>query len=550
MENSIKKFYVFLCILLVTVSSCQQGDSDLSIKEGSVKLGGISLEFAPMDTEGSRLNATSPWIHIFPNRVEIVFTNKATNQKFVLEYNPIDFSAPYSILLPFGAYEYSSKLESGIFSDFLPFEAKGEFILNSEIMTINLKGKTDYGLVTVKDELLSEATISYGDNKEALALADERKYQHKYVKGGIVAFLKITESILGSSITKEINVKANTHYNFVLKLTEGRPTITELAIDPFELVDEDIPFGLSEFFEENGTIKCPQSYPGAKGVVNGKTYEAVDRALLIERRDEGADLSCVCTSLVTDMNGMFQGTVNQHYFFNQTIGSWDVSQVTDMNNMFQFSSFNQNIGMWNVSNVKSMESMFFAAYEFNQPLGEWDVSNVENMSGMFYATEMNYSLENWDVGKVTDMSRMFAEAFSFNQPIGNWNVSNVTNMEIMLMHTTKFNQPLDNWDVSNVTNMRYLFSNSAFNNPINNWDVSNVENMTGMFSDAMFFNQPLNNWDVGKVLLMDQMFYYAAMFNQNISNWCVDNIKTNLEGFSIGSPLNEEYEPVWGTCPD
>jgi hypothetical protein len=37
-------------------------------------------------------------------------------------------------------------------------------------------------------------------------------------------------------------------------------------------------------------------------------YEAVDRALLITRRDEGADLTKVCTSLVTDMESMIDNS--------------------------------------------------------------------------------------------------------------------------------------------------------------------------------------------------------------------------------------------------
>ena len=66
-----------------------------------------------------------------------------------------------------------------------------------------------------------------------------------------------------------------------------------------------VPLSATLFFNENGTIKCPDAKVGDKGIVNGKQYEAVDRDLLIRRRDEGADLTCVCTSLVTDMSTVF-----------------------------------------------------------------------------------------------------------------------------------------------------------------------------------------------------------------------------------------------------
>jgi surface protein len=47
------------------------------------------------------------------------------------------------------------------------------------------------------------------------------------------------------------------------------------------------------------------------------------------------------------------------FTFNEPIGSWDVSNVTNVSYMFDGAkSFNQNIGSWDVSIVTDMESMF------------------------------------------------------------------------------------------------------------------------------------------------------------------------------------------------
>ena len=66
------------------------------------------------------------------------------------------------------------------------------------------------------------------------------------------------------------------------------------------------------------------------------------------------------------------------------ISDWDVSNVTNMENLFfEKSTFNSNIQNWDVSNVENMSLMFCRADSFNQDISSWDVSSVTNMYGMF-----------------------------------------------------------------------------------------------------------------------------------------------------------------------
>ena len=262
--------------------------------------------------------------------------------------------------------------------------------------------------------------------------------------------------------------------------------------------------GCAEIFSDtNGvTIKCPNANVGDTGVYNGKIYEVVDEFILRDKVSNNDDLTCICTSKVTDMNNLF----------------------------YQKSSFNQNIGSWDTSNVTNMQNMFFNAIAFNQNIGNWDTSQVRYMSFMFESFPPT------------------AQPHSFNKPLNNWDVSSVESFEAMF-YNSNFNQDIGMWDISSAKSLRAMFEYSNFNFDIGDWNTSSVNSMHRTFSQASSFNQDIGNWNTSNVTDMEIMFDGATNFNQNLSGWCVVNITSEPTNFSTNSALSSSNKPIWGTCP-
>ena len=297
------------------------------------------------------------------------------------------------------------------------------------------------------------------------------------------------------------------------------------------------------YLDDNGvTIKaCDDANIGDVGTVNGVEYTVVDRDALTLRISNDEDVSKVCTSLILNMNGVCGGSILFGDItlkdFNQDISSWDVSNVTNMRDMFKWSNFNQDISNWDVGNVTMMMSMFNENSAFNQPIGNWDVSNVTDMGYMFTYTPFNQDIGGWDVSNVSTFQSMFIGT-PFNQDIGGWDVSNVSTFNSMFTDSA-FNQDISNWDTSSGWSMESMFRNSPFNQNIGNWDVSSVTNMYAMFGSNQVFNQDISNWDTSSVNKMHRMFY-GSLFNQDIGGWDVSNVSLMYNMFTSNLAFNQD----------
>lgn len=216
------------------------------------------------------------------------------------------------------------------------------------------------------------------------------------------------------------------------------------------------------------------------------------------------------TTAVTTLSGAFKagsGVVTND--FNEDISGWDVSNVTNMENMFRSQTiFNQNIGGWNTGNVTNMVCTLCITDSFNQDVSGWNTSNVTNMSDIFArAISFDQNIGGWDVSNVTAFRGSFYRAFAFNQDVNTWDMGNATDLFWMFNDATSFNQNIGGWDISNVTNMSNVLnatnlSPSNFDLILAGWEASlqsQFPNGAGysLTPSVTFGNAKYNKWNVG-----------------------------------------------------
>ena len=196
-----------------------------------------------------------------------------------------------------------------------------------------------------------------------------------------------------------------------------------------------------------------------------------------------------------------------------TVNGQDYRTTYDTSGTYiTLSNLTSRAGSWNnstdlvmkcdVSQFTSMYRAFRNNSSFNQDISAWDVSNVTNMNGMFQSATSLTSVSFSDTSSVTDMSFMFASTTNLTS-VSLSDTSNVTDMSYMFYFADAFNLDISSWNTSKVTNMKAMFQVAeSFNQDISSWNTSNVTDMSGLFSRATAFNQNIRRWNVSMLLLL------------------------------------------------
>ena len=247
---------------------------------------------------------------------------------------------------------------------------------------------------------------------------------------------------------------------------------------------------------------------------------------------------------------MFKNTV----LFNQGIGRWTVSSVTDASGMFEGSqAFQQNIAGLNWAALKNASAMFKNS-SFKGNINPWfrgSAKDLEDTSNMFEGVSFTGNSINtldWNFSTVKSTKEMFKNSdFTGGNYINGWfsGSNSLENASGMFEGCTKFNRYIGGWDVSGATNLSNMFKDTTlFNQGIGGWTVSSVTDASGMFEGSQAFQQNIAalNW---AALKNASSMFKNSTFTGSINPWfrgsakVLEDASNMFEGVSFtGNPIN------------
>jgi surface protein len=251
---------------------------------------------------------------------------------------------------------------------------------------------------------------------------------------------------------------------------------------------------------------------------------------------------------------------NSASIFNQNIGSWNVSKVTNMQLMFSSSIAFNNGGIdtiknWSAPLCTTFRNMFNNATNFNQPLNNLvDTSNINScdLSGMFSsAINFNQNLNSWITTNVTTMNSMFLGSSSSgtnmkfnNGETGLQSIPNITlstssytnSTRILICPGATFLTDLAIGDcliiqtssivystlVESITNDTTLVVSSlyTYGSNIGSGNITSIQKQVPGTSPLTF--------NTSNVTILDSMFRYCRFFNQSLTTWNTNKV-TSLQ---------------------
>ena len=251
------------------------------------------------------------------------------------------------------------------------------------------------------------------------------------------------------------------------------------------------------------------------------TYITLDK--LTDRAgswNNSTDLVMKCD--VSQFTSMYRAFRNNSSF-NQDISAWDVSNVTNMNGMFQSATGLNSVSFSDTSSVTDMGFMFASTTNLTS-VSLSDTSDVTDMNRMFYHATSLTSVSLPETGAVTNMFAMFYGATSLTS-VSLPETGAVTNMNSMFDGATSLTS-VSLPKTGAVTIMSYMFNGASSLSSVSLPETGAVTVMSGMFSNATSFDQDIRDLKVSEATDFDGMFSGATAMIAKFSttpNWPSNN---------------------------
>lgn len=181
---------------------------------------------------------------------------------------------------------------------------------------------------------------------------------------------------------------------------------------------------------------------------------------------------------------------------------YDLTQIKDMSDMFQFCDSLVKVPFFNTSKVKNMSGMFYGCTALRN-LPKFNTKNVKDMSNMFSGCSSIIEIPFFDTSKVENMSSIFSGCSSITE-IPPFNTSKVEDMNGMFLYCDSLVK-IPFFDTSKVEYMSSMFSGCSSITEIPFLDTSKVKNMGGMFEGCSSITE-IPFLDTSKVENMRGMF--------------------------------------------